>query len=186
MKKPNTRVYALIGIMSGLAFALYYFEFSVGFLFPAAPYLKVDFSDFPAIITGIAAGPIAGIFVQLLKNILHLIFISKEPAASGEIANFSAGVALMMPFVLLYRKDYQKYKWIAGIIGTILAAIVMMFINYFITFPLYGIPREISWNLILTTFTPFNLLKGALLTVVIVVMYKKVEPAVNRWLSKNR
>lgn len=187
MKKQNTRVLALIGIMSGLAFALYFLEVPFGFLFPAAPYLKVEFSDIPAILTGIAAGPVAGIIVQFLKNILHAMFIMKEPAFSGEIANFAASVSLMLPIVLLYRKDEKKYKWISGFIGTIIMTIVMVFVNYFITFNLYGLPAGFSYRmgLILTTFTPFNLLKGTLVTVVYVLLYPKLKPSLARWLSKS-
>lgn len=187
MKKQNTRVLALIGIMSGLAFALYFLEIPFGFLFPAAPYLKIEFSDIPAILTGIAAGPMAGVLVQLFKNILHAMFLMKEPAFSGEIANFSASVALMLPIVYLYRKDEKRFKWISGIVGTILMTIVMIFVNYFITFNLFGLPQgfEYRMGLILTTFTPFNLLKGTLITVVYVLLYPKLKPTLARWLSKS-
>lgn len=187
MKKSNTRVYALVGIMSGLAFALYFFEIPFGFLFPAAPFLKFEFSDIPAILTGIAAGPAAGVLVQFLKNVLHAMFLMKEPIYSGEIANFAASVALMLPIVILYRKDDKKYKWLSGLVGTILMTILMMFVNYFITFNLYGLPPGFNYRmtLILSTFTPFNLLKGALITIVYVLLYPKLRPAIANWLSKN-
>lgn len=186
MKTPNTRVLVLIGVMSGLAFALYFLEIPLGFLFPAAPYLKIEFSDIPAILAGIAAGPGAGIVIQLIKNILHAMFISKEPAFSGEIANFASGVALILPIIILYRKDAKKYKWIAGIIGTILLTITMIFVNYFITFNLFGLPQgfEYRMTLILTTFTPFNILRGSLVTIVYVLLYPKMKPVLQRWISK--
>ncbi len=186
MKKPNTRVLSLIGIMSGLAFVLYFLELPVAFLFPAAPYLKIDFSDVPAILTGIAAGPAAGVFVQFIKNVLHAMFIMKEPAFSGEVANFASSVALMLPIVILYRKDERKYKWISGIIGTLLMTVVMVFVNYFITFNLFGLPPgfEFRMGLILRIFTPFNLLKGTLITVVYVLLYPKIKPMIQRWLLK--
>lgn len=186
MKNPNTRVLVLIGIMSGLAFALYFLEIPLGFLFPAAPYLKIEFSDIPAILTGIAAGPSAGIIIQLIKNVLHAMFISKEPAFSGEIANFASSVALMLPIVILYRKDEKKYKWISGLIGTLLLAITMIFVNYFITFNLFGLPQgfEYRMGLILSTFTPFNIVKGTLITIVYVLIYPKMKPVIHRWMSK--
>lgn len=184
MKKTTTRYYALIGIMTGLAFALYYLEVPVAFLFPAAPFLKIDFSDIPAILTGIAIGPIGGILVQFFKNLLHLLLISKEPAASGEIANFFAGVALMLPILIAYRKNAKKFGWIGIAIGTLLATVVMIFVNLYITFPLYGIPEEIRWNLINTTFTPFNLLKGAAIGIVFALLYPKLRPVIERFVSK--
>jgi riboflavin transporter FmnP len=186
MKNPNTRVLVLIGIMSGLAFALYFLEIPFGFLFPAAPYLKIEFSDIPAILGGIAAGPGAGVAIQFIKNVLHAMFISKEPAFSGEIANFAASVALMLPIVILYRKDGKKFKWSAGIIGTLLMTITMVFVNYFITFNLFGLPQgfEYRMGLILTTFTPFNIIKGVLITIVYVMLYPKMKPVLSRWISK--
>lgn len=184
MKKTTTRYYALIGIMTGLAFALYYLEVPVALLFPAAPFLKIDFSDVPAILTGIALGPVGGILVQLFKNILHLLLISKEPAASGEIANFFAGVALMLPILLAYRKNPKKFGWLGIAIGTILATIIMVAVNLYITFPLYGIPEEIRWNLIYTTFTPFNLLKGAIVGLVFALLYPKLRTVIERFVSK--
>ncbi|NLA78308.1 MAG: ECF transporter S component [Erysipelothrix sp.] len=185
MKKQNIRVFSLVGIMSGLAFALYFFEIPFGFLFPAAPFLKFEFSDIPAILTGIAAGPTAGVMVQLLKNILHAMFLMKEPIYSGEIANFAASVALMLPIVILYRYDDKKFKWISGIIGTVLMTVVMMFVNYFITFNLFGLPQGFNYRmgLILSTFTPFNLLKGTIITIVYVILYPKLKPIILRWLQ---
>lgn len=184
MKKTTTRYYALIGIMTGLAFALYYLEVPVAFLFPVAPYLKIDFSDIPAILTGIAVGPIGGILVQLFKNILHLLIISKEPAASGEIANFFAGVALMLPILFAYRTNAKKFGWLGIAVGTVLATLVMVAVNLYITFPLYGIPEEIRWNLIVTTFTPFNLLKGAVVGLVFSLLYPKLRTVIDRFISK--
>ena len=184
MKKTTTRYYALIGIMTGLAFALYYLELPVAFLFPAAPFLKIDFSDIPAILTGVALGPIGGILVQLFKNILHLLLISKEPAASGEIANFFAGVALMLPIIYAYRTNPKKFGWAGIAVGTVLATIIMIIVNLYITFPLYGIPEEIRWNLINTTFTPFNLLKGVLVGVVYALLYPKLRTVIERFMSK--
>lgn len=184
MKKTTTRTYALIGIMTGLAFALYYLEVPVAFLFPAAPFLKIDFSDIPAILTGIAVGPVGGILVQFFKNLLHLLLISKEPAASGEIANFFAGVALMFPILIAYRYNAKKFGWIGIAVGTILATIIMIFVNLYITFPLYGIPEEIRWNLIITTFTPFNLLKGVAVGIVFTLLYPKLRTVIERFIGR--
>lgn len=186
MKNPNTRVLVLIGIMSGLAFALYFFEIPFGFLFPAAPYLKIEFSDIPAILAGLASGPGAAVAIQFIKNVLHAMFLSKEPAFSGEIANFASSVALTLPIVILYRVDEKKFKWIAGILGTIALTITMVFVNYFITFNLFGLPQgfEYRMGLILTTFTPFNIIKGGLITLVYVMLYPKMKPVLQRWISK--
>lgn len=182
----NTKLMTLVGIMSALAFVLYLIEIPVGFLFPAAPFLKMDFSDIPAILLSIPFGPIPGILVELFKNILHFFFKSDTPAASGEIANFFAGIAYFLPlsiFVYLKRGNgsYKlniKQSGFFLILGTIAMAVVMMIINYFITLPLYGIPAADRWTFI-NAITPFNLLKGVLLMIVTILLYPRLAKFLN-------
>jgi riboflavin transporter FmnP len=178
----NTRLLALLGIMSALSFILYLIEIPVGFLFPAAPFLQIDFSDLPAIFLGMAYGPAMGAIVALVKNVLHLLFKSSTPAASGEIANFFAGLAFLMPvsiFMMMRRKQgVQKLEVRQALIfftlGIILTTLVMMFINYNITLPLYGINDSVAkWGFV-NAITPFNIFKGILLTVISVLLYPRL------------
>ncbi|MBV1708917.1 MAG: ECF transporter S component, partial [Erysipelothrix sp.] len=101
-----------------------------------------------------------------------------------EIANFFAGVALMLPIIYAYRTNPKKLGWVGIAIGTVLATIVMSIVNLYITFPLYGIPEEIRWNLIVTTFTPFNILKGFLVGLVYALIYPKLRTVIERFMSK--
>lgn len=174
----NSKKIALISIMSGLALVLYFFEISLGFLFPAAPFLKMDFSDIPAVFTGIALGPIPGVLVQLIKNILHAIFMTKEPMLSGEIGNFVAGVLFILPVVILARKNYKKYIIPSLLCGTILMTLAMCFVNYFITLPLYGIPVSARIPMIISAFLPFNLLKGCILSIVVYLLFPKLQSTI--------
>ncbi len=181
MKRNSTRLITLIGIMTGLSFVLYYFELPVGFLFPQAAFLKIDFSDIPSILVSLSAGPIAGITIEFFKNILHFIFLTKEPAASGEIANFAAGVAYLLPLALLARKKYSKRIIPAMILGTLLTTIAMGFVNYFITLPLYGIPANLRLPMIITSFVPFNLLKGTILSMITLLLYPRLKETLQRF-----
>jgi len=181
--KKTTFYYALIGVMSGVAFVLYALEVPTAFIFPAAPYLKIDFSDIPAVFTGIVAGPMAGVLVQIIKNILH-VSITKEPSLSGEIANLFAGVAFMLPVVFAFRIDPKKWGILGLIAGTLSATIIMVFVNLFITLPLYGVPQEVRWDMIVTIFTPFNLLRGALFSFIILLIYPAIKPYLVRYRIK--
>jgi riboflavin transporter FmnP len=183
MKQNSTRIITLLGVMTALAYILYFLELPVGFIFPAAPFLKIDFSDIPAIMVGLSAGPLAGVVVELFKNILHAIFLMKEPAGSGEIANFTAGIAYLIPVALIARKDFRAKKYIpAMIIGTLCTVVAMSFINYFVTLPLYGITdNTIKLSMIYTTFAPFNLIKGAVLSVVIVLLYPRLKSVLRKF-----
>jgi len=182
MKKNSTKLITLLGVMTALAYILYFLELPVGFIFPTAPFLKIDFSDIPAIMVGLSAGPIAGIVVELFKNILHAIFMTKEPGFSGEIANFAAGISYLIPVVLLSRKSFRAKKYIpAMILGTICLVITMSFVNYFITLPLYGITDSvIKLSMISTTFAPFNLIKGVVISIVTVLLYPRLRSSLSR------
>ncbi|MEI7668185.1 MAG: ECF transporter S component, partial [Erysipelotrichaceae bacterium] len=146
--KSNIKTIAIISMMIALSYVLQIFEN----FYPAilTPYLRLEPSDIPAIFVGIFYGPLYGISVELYKNILHAIFISKDPAFSGEIANFFAGSAYLLPvslYALVNRSKLKtaKFKQIFFVlsiylnIGTLSLAAIMAFVNYFITLPLYGI-----------------------------------------------
>ncbi len=181
MKTKKLKYLTLISVMSGLSFVLYYFELPVGFLFPAAPFLKIDFSDIPAIFTAISLGPVAGVIVEAIKNVLHFIFISKEPAASGEIANFLAGIAYLIPVSYIARKNYKKFIIPSMVFATVFSAIVMGFVNYYITLPLYGMEESLRIPVIISTFFPFNLLRGFLISIVVYFLYPKVKSIVKSY-----
>lgn len=175
----KTRTLTLIGIMTALAFVLYLIEIPVGFLFPAAPFLKMDFSDIPAILVSLSLGPVFGIIVEFLKNLLHVMFKSETPAASGEIANFFAGIVYFLPlafYVSLQKKKTLTLKQFSiGLgLGTLFLTLMMMLINYTITLPLYGIPVDQRWAFI-NAITPFNIFKGILLTISTILIYPRVS-----------
>ena len=52
---------------------------------PGVSHLKVDLSDFPAILTGVILGPLHGILVEVVKNIIHLT--RTTTVGIGEIMN---------------------------------------------------------------------------------------------------
>jgi riboflavin transporter FmnP len=183
MKRNSTKIITLIGVMTALAFILYLIEVPTAFLFPQAPFLKIDFSDVPAIMVGLSVGPIAGVIVELLKNILHFLFLMKEPGGSGEIANFAAGVAYMLPIILIARKDFRAKKYIpAMILGTVVMLITMSFVNYFITLPIYGISDStVKFSMIISTFGPFNLLKAIMVSIVIALLYPRLRNIIRKF-----
>ena len=58
---------AIVGILGAIAYILMCIEFPI----PIMPsFIKIDFSDFPALLAAFAMGPIAGITVELIKNVL--------------------------------------------------------------------------------------------------------------------
>lgn len=148
----NIRKITVTGIMSAVAAVLMFLEFSV----PIVPsFLKFDFSDLPAVITSFSLGPLWGVLVELLKNVIHLPFT--QTSGVGELANFIIGALLVFPAGLIYKKKKTRGGAVVGsLAGALFAAAVSVPVNYFITYPFY------------TNFMPMDAIIG---------MYRAIVPA---------
>lgn len=173
----RTRIITFVGVLSALAAVLQFFEFPLVMLFPS--YLKIDFSDIPAILGAIALGPLVGVAIEFVKNLIHFIFASNSPFASGEIANFFAGIGLLIPVAVMYRKNIKKF-FLPYIVGAISMTVVANIMNYFVNLPLYGLKKEALWPTIINFLVPFNLVKAAIVAVVTIILYSKLKTLLNR------
>lgn len=200
MKENKLNRLVKISLLSVIAFLLMFIEFAIP-IFPS--FLQIDISDLPALIGTFALGPGAGIAIELLKNIFHGIFDGKT-AFIGEFANFMVGSVLVFTAGYLY--DKQKTRKTAAIslgVATIAMSACAAVLNYFILLPLYekvlNFPisamvaaagkvnssiTDIN-TLVLFAIVPFNLLKGIILTVLVLVLYKSVSPVLKREQNKD-
>ncbi len=98
MKNYSMKVFVSVAVLGTLAFILMMLQFP---LLPSAPFLKLDFSDIPALIGGLLFGPLAVILVELIKNVL-LYIVSGSPVGVpvGELANFISGSFLRTTYLL--------------------------------------------------------------------------------------
>ena len=177
---------AQIGILTAMSFVLYTLEIPAGFLTPATPFLKIDFSDVPAFIATFGINPIAGVLVMLLKNILHLLLITKEPAASGELGNLLSGLCMIIPAWIILKKNQNAFRCFSAVIfSAVYCAVAMVLFNYFVTLPLYKIMDAAQKEtMILYGFLPFNLLKGVVITTISILLYKLLKKT--KVFQKNR
>lgn len=182
--KNNLRLLTLISMMIALSYLFMFFEFPIPALFPA--YLKIDPSDIPALFTGLFVGPIPAIIIELAKNVLHGIFNPKDPNFSGEIANFFYGIGFILPISTLawvFRNklkgwDVKKFSvnfFPVFLLGIAVSTLVMAVVNYYFAFPLYGMTDHAVKIQGIIAVTPFNLFKGALITVVAYALYTPLK-----------
>ena len=69
--KNNVRTIAVTGMLSAVAVVLMYLEIPI----PIMPgFIKFDFSDLPALLGAYALGPVAGIIICLIKNVVHPVY----------------------------------------------------------------------------------------------------------------
>lgn len=184
----NTRILVSIAMLSAISYVLAFIEIQV----PLSPtFAKIDLSDFPALIAAFSLSPLAGIIVEAVKNGLQIMATST--GGIGELANFLMGSSLVFIAGLFYHKLKTKKRAVIGcVIGTIAMAITAALLNYFVLLPLYStfMPIEqvieaftafipfINTKLDVVIFNaiPFNLFKGAIISVLTILIYKRLSP----------
>jgi len=200
MRKMSLSILMKVSILAAMAVILQFIDFPLTMFFPE--FLKIDISDVPALIGGFAFGPVAGILVVLIKNIIHGL-MAGQTLWVGEFANFIVGASLVGVASAIYkRKRTMKGAIIGLVIGTIFMAIVGALTNYYILLPLYSkvmgwdmnafveVGRAVNpaiknfWGYILLAIVPFNILKGIVASVVTVLVYKPIAVFLRREASK--
>ena len=190
----STKVMVKVSVLATIGMILMFFDVSVGF---APSFLRLDFADLPALIGAFAMGPMAGVLVQLVKNLLSLIVEGSTTGGVGEVSNFIVGsvLAYSAGFVY-YRKKSFKTAVIGLTIGVILMTIAATFSNYFIVFPMYTKMMPLQQiidmgskvnkyvvdykSLILFAIVPFNILKGTAVSALTLLLYKRVSPILHK------
>lgn len=178
-----------VGILAAMSFILMFVQFPIPV---APPFMKVDLADVPALIGGFSMGPIYGVLIQLIKNILNLSKTSTYGV--GEISNFVVGGLFVFVSSSIYKKNKtKKNATIAMICGMLIMTLAATLSNAFIIFPLYGKAMGVDMNafvaiahktntLVKSYFTmmifaivPFNLIKGFIEILVTKLLYKHVS-----------
>ncbi|WP_102028503.1 ECF transporter S component [Salirhabdus sp. Marseille-P4669] len=177
----------ILAILSTISFLLMFLNFPLPFL---PPYLKIDFSDVPAIMATFIFSPIAGIIVEGLKNGLHLIYTGVSDPI-GVAANFLAGVMFVVPVGILYHKFKTVKSVVSGLIAsTVVMAIGMSVLNYFVVLPAYAWFVEapdmalpaVKLSTVFIGILPFNAIKGIVVALLLVPLFIKLKP----WIEKKR
>lgn len=184
----SVRYMSVTAMLSAVAFILMFLDFSVPFM-PA--FIKMDLSELPALIGAFFMGPVCGILICLIKNVLHL-FITTTGGV-GELSNFLLGVAFVLPAGLIYRRKKSRRS---ALIGSLLGAVIMgafsVVSNYFLVYPVYYnfMPEEAvlgayqviapSMKSILQCLVcfnmPFTIVKGLFSVVITFLVYKHISP----------
>ena len=186
----NTKTMVKVSVLGVISFILMFFDFPLPWLAPT--FMKIDISDLPSLIGAFAIGPMAGVIVQFLKNLLNVLIEGTTTAGVGELANFVVGAIFAFTAGIVYHRKKTFNRAVIGLIlGTIAMTIVITLANYFVMFPLYAklmglemqvfidMGKAINKNitdlrsLMLMSVVPFNLLKGILETAITLLIYKE-------------
>jgi riboflavin transporter FmnP len=185
-------------VMTALAVVLMYLEIPLPFM---PPFLKFDFSEVPVLVGSFALGPVYGVIIELLKNLIHL------PATGtmgiGEASNFLTGSIYVFTAGSIYKKlRTRKGAVISMAVATLALAVIACPLNFFVTLPLYGSVLNFSteaiigmsnavnplitskMNLILWGFLPFNLFKGIVVSFITFWVYKPISNMISKIYNK--
>lgn len=163
---------ATMGIMTALAFVVSLLDFPI---FPAAPFLKLDFGNIFIMLTGFLFGPVEAVIVCVLKEALHIPV--GTTGGVGELANIIITcIYLVLPATVYRFKKGIKVVIPCLIAATLIMAAVSLPVNRYINFPFFmgaGAAANFAkyWYFVLG----FNLIKGAVISAGTCILYKTLS-----------
>lgn len=185
-----------IGMLSSLGMILMLLDFPLP-IFPS--FLQIDLSDVPAVIGAFSMGPVAGVMIEFLKNLLKVI-VGSNTGGVGELANFLVGAGYVLPLALVYEKwPTRRGVFWGSVVATVGAALFAGVLNYFVFIPAYaavlGFPVEAFVemaakvnkavvdlrSMIVFAIIPFNLVKGVIIAVASCTLYRILRPLWERF-----
>lgn len=178
-QNKNLNKFIKISLLGAIAVVLMYFDFPIPFL--PFPWLKIDLSDIPALMGAFAFGPMAGIVVELLKNLLILIVKGTGTGFVGEIANFIVGVSLVAPAAWVYHRNKSRKNALLGmILGTLSIEIIGILANVYLLLPAFrmNMVKEELIQYVTMGLLPFNGVKAILVCGITYILYKRVSVAI--------
>ena len=185
-----------IAVLSAISVIIMLLEIPLPF---APSFYKLDLSEIVVMIGAFAMGVVPGIFIELIKVLLNLLINGTITAGIGELANFVIGCSYIVPAALIYRHRKTLKTAILGMsIGTMSITIVGSLMNLFVLLPAYAALANIPFDtligmgtavnpaitdvttLVLFATAPFNLLKGVVCSVIVLLLYKRISPILHR------
>ena len=193
MKKDTTHNLTVAAMLSAVAFILMFIEFPIPMLIPA--FIEMDFSDLPALLGAFALGPVYGVIISFMKNLLHIVIKGTSTACVGELSNFILGAIFSAVAGYLYKHHKSRKTAIIGAVaGAVAMGVLSVPSNYFVVYPAYVqfyhmpleailgmyqaiLPSADSLIKCLILFNlPFTLVKGLLDAVLCMLIYKPLSP----------
>ena len=180
----------MVGMLSAISYVLMFFDFSVPFM---PVFIKMDLSELPALIGSFALGPVAGVAICLVKNLLHLLQTST--GGVGELSNFILGASFVFTAGMIYKfKKNKKGAIIGALVGAVVMAVVSLFSNYYLVYPVYtkfmpleaiiAAYQEINpgvdglWSCLIMFNMPFTFVKGMFSVIITLLVYKRLSPII--------
>ena len=171
-KAFTTKKMVIIGLFVALSYVISLFEFPV---FPATPYLKLDFGNVFILLVGFLFGPVSGVIACVLKELLCLI--GTTSGGAGQVANALVTIAyIIVPCSVYKYKKGLKTVFLTLVLACIIGTGASLAANRFVVFPLYmgagaaAVFAEAFWYV-----TAFNAIKTLSVSTLTVLLYKRLS-----------
>lgn len=189
--RNNTFVFVSVAMLSAVAFVLMLLEFPL----ITSSYLKMDFSDVPAIIGGIFFGPVYSVVIELVKNILELVIKGMGTQMGfGNLMNFIVGCAFAVPYSIVIRRMYKKSESKNGntlhiVAASVISTVIMVVLGFFANLGIapfffrYFLEIELDFNGALNAAvaaTIFNPIKCAILIAIMALVVIFALPRIRK------
>ena len=195
--RNRTHRLAVTAMLSAVAFILMFIEFPIPALIPS--FVKLDISDLPELLAAFSLGPIYGVVVTLLKNLLFILLHGTSSAYVGELFNFLMGAVFSFSAGFIYqRKKSRKSALIGAVVGAVLMAVLSVPLNYFVVYPAYVVCYNMPLEAIIGMYQairpstngllecllifnmPFTFCKGMLDVLLCFLIYKPLSPLLHK------
>lgn len=179
----STRNLTTVAVLAAIGYGLCWLEFPI---FPAAPFLKLDFSNLATMLAGYTTGPFGAVVVEAFKQLMCW-WTKSGTGGVGEIANFLMGMAFALPPSVLYLfKKGIGWVSVGMSIGCVCQIATAMLCNRYITFTLFfgeqaGLQFADLWVWLLA----FNAIKSVAVSILTFLLYKRLSVAL-KWIFKPR
>ena len=195
--RSRTHRITVTAMLSAVAFALMFIEMPIPALIPS--FVKLDISDLPELLAAFSLGPVYGVAVTFLKNLLHILIKGTSSAYVGELFNFLMGSVFAFTAGVIYqRKKSRATALLGAVAGAVLMAVLSVPLNFYLVYPAYvvcyGLPLEAIIGMYqailpsadslikcLVIFNlPFTFFKGMLDVALCFLIYKPLSPLLHK------
>ncbi len=196
MKNNTTGLIVKIAILGAIAFILMLFDFPLPLI---PPFYKLDFSEVAVMIGGFALGWPAAVCIEAVKIVLKVLFKATDTAYVGEIASFLIGCSYAVPAAIIYGRKKSRANAVKGLaVGSVCMILTGLVLNALVLLPAYsyfyhmpmdaliGMGTKIvpiikdRFTFVLFATTPFNLIKSVIISLVTMLLYKRISPILHR------
>lgn len=183
-KYISTQKIVTVAMLAALGFGLSWLEFPI---FPAAPFLKLDFSTIATMLGGYIYGPISAIVIEGVKQLL-CFFTKSSTGGVGEIANIIMNGSFVLVPSILYRFRKGIPSVLIGMAaGCLLQIAAGLICNRFITFPLFMGDAALEWfNDLWPLIIAFNAIKSVSVSAVTFLVYKRLSVALKQVFGRHK